>query len=496
MLAVSYNHPDVVSVLIRNGARLDLSPFSDGRTLLTFAAGKGHLAIMRILLAQPEVDVNAPCPAGGPLIAAASKNRVDVVAYLLEAGANCNRCRPRDNRTALIVASAAGHADVVRLLVSQDGIDFTHKEHASGHTALMIAVACSRIDVIDKLLAASAARSQYDANTQDAFQLALIQQDVRVIEVFIRYGHIPPDADLDLDNLENIDDATVIADLSASRLLSGLLLPADETAASYLRQLFDTSSHGQDTRSALRWLRKEGMSMACARQVAAALGRLPEIIGGHGANTRLRELYCLSALRCLTAPDTEWRLLAPYRAAGISVAALQQLETRAIWQLNEIARFATLALEQVTAQMTDWVINICMDKTGLDGLVRNDSLNAKLCKNGFLKPFAEAISASWQVALTDVLEECPAAMPPNAPVKIAMVRTHAHMIQRAPRLLARDLLRRLDAGETLARLRAMPGDSVHQILQTLFQFQFEQLRQTCLDSIGDHAPGEAPASQQ
>ena len=236
--------------------------------------------------------------------------------------------------------------------------------------------------------------------------------------------------------------------------------------------------------------------MACARQVAAAFGKSIESVARQGANPRLRELHHLSALCRLSTPDTQSRLLAPYRAAGISAAAIQQLETRAIWQLNEIARFAGVALERVIAEMSDWVINICVDKTGLNGLVRPESLNAKLCKNGFLKPVAEAITASWHVAITGALEECATAMPPTPPVKIMMATTHAHIIQRTPPLFARELLRWLDDGNALPKLPAMSSDPVNETLQALLQFQWNQLRQTCLDTLAAHAPGEAPQPQQ
>jgi len=370
-------------------------------------------------------------------------------------------------------------------LVMQNESAGGERRNAEGDSPLVRAVRQQRIDVVEHLLAAEAPLSQLDAAGRAALQIALSHRNTGLVEVFVRHGQIPQDADLDFNNPDTIGYVTAIADLAADRRLSGLMLPAEESAASFFKKMFDRSDLHQDTQSTLQWLREQGMSMACACLVAAALSESREELPAQVANPRLLDLYRLSALRRLNTPDTQSRMLKPYRIAAISAAAVEKLGTRATWQLSELARFATVALEKIVVEMRDWVINICVDKT-------------RLCKNGFLKPVAEPIAASWQLAFTAVQEESSAAMPSISPVRVTMLTTHAHITERTPAPFARELLRRLDSGELSAKLQAMFDGPVDEILQALLQFQCERLRQTCLESFEGEAPGEAqaPAQQQ
>lgn len=496
VLAVAANHPNVVASLLRMGARSDPSPFADGMSLLAFAAGEGHLDIVKVLLAQPQAAVDAPCPAGGPLFVAASSDRVEVVAYLLGAGADCNRRRPNDHCTALISATLAGHVDVVRLLVAHDGIDLTLTEKNSSHTALGFAIIYCRYEMIECLLAADALLSRPAATGRPGLQMALQLKNVGMLEIFIRYGHIPQDADLDFSNPDKIDYVTVIADLSADRRLSGLMLPADERAASYFKEMFGAFDQRKDPQSELQWLRQQGMSMACARLVLDSLSRLPKILRPKGASVRLLDLFCMSALQPSSAPDVERRLTKAYRAAGISAPAVERLETRARWQLKHFSGLAKVALETTFDEMIDDLFTICVDKTGLTGQVRTDSLIARLCKNGFGKPVAEAIAASWCVGWTAVRAELLADVPSNSTVGMAMATTFAHITRCATTPFARDLQRRLGAGEGSAEGEALLGGQVDVILRPLLAFQCEALRQKCLTHIEKEASSKAQAPWQ
>jgi ankyrin repeat protein len=496
LLAVANNHPDVVAVLIRSGAKINPSPFQDGTSLLAFAAGEGHLEIVKILLAQPQGTLDTPCTAGGPLIMAASRNRVEVVAYLLEAGANCNCRRPGDDRTALISATMAGHVGVVRLLVAQDGIDLKLTERNSVLTALSLAVIYGRQEVIECLLAAGAPRFQLDGAGCEELQTALSLKHPGTLEMFIRHGHIPQDANLDFGNPDEIEYVTVSADLSADRRLSGLMLPADARGASYFKQMFDVFDKHRSDQYELQWLREQGMSMACARQVIAALAGLRKELTTQGASAQLLDLSCLSALHRSSTPDIESRMTHPYRAAGISAEGVKRLETRAIWQLNQIARLAEVTLKTAFEKMVDDLINICVEKTGLDGQVRIDSLSARLCKNGYVKPLAEAIAASWRAALTAVQGDLLAGKTANPTANMAITMTYAHITSQAPTPFVRELLLRLGPGEESAEAQAMSGGQVDEILQPVFAFQYEALRKKCLSHVETQASANAPAPQQ
>ena len=57
MLAVKHGKADLVELLIRNGAGVNLQD-ADGSTALMYAVEHGSLNIVKLLLAQPECNVN------------------------------------------------------------------------------------------------------------------------------------------------------------------------------------------------------------------------------------------------------------------------------------------------------------------------------------------------------------------------------------------------------------------------------------------------------
>jgi len=86
-----------------------------GESALATACSAGSVAAVRLVL---EVTV-CPDPADdstSPLIVAAAAGRADLVASLVGAGAGLNRCA--GSTSALVSAAAAGHTHVVQALVA------------------------------------------------------------------------------------------------------------------------------------------------------------------------------------------------------------------------------------------------------------------------------------------------------------------------------------------------------------------------------------------
>jgi ankyrin repeat protein len=109
-------YQDTVRALVAGGA--DLQPVAgDGRTPLQHARDAGHDVLARTLesavLAHP-ADVAA---ASALLLSAAGSGDADQIAIALRAGAAIESSDGRE-RTALLLASAADHLDVARLLVA------------------------------------------------------------------------------------------------------------------------------------------------------------------------------------------------------------------------------------------------------------------------------------------------------------------------------------------------------------------------------------------
>ncbi len=115
--AAQYGHLDIVNYLLDLGVDKETSD-TFGRTAMIYAAQKGYLPIVQYMH-EKGVDINA-CdkenPDIFPLYEAAFHGHTDVVAYLLEQGAEVDR-RNCSGDTPLIASSGRGHSDVVKLLV-------------------------------------------------------------------------------------------------------------------------------------------------------------------------------------------------------------------------------------------------------------------------------------------------------------------------------------------------------------------------------------------
>jgi cytochrome c len=123
---------------------------SDGQaTPLYLAVRAGHFAVAKLLIARG-ADVNsAPTPALGPaLMPALAKRRIDLINLLLDAGANPNAHRGREN--ALHIAVRSGCLDCVEALVGA-GADVNAKTK-DGKTPLHLAKFKGQREVADYLM--------------------------------------------------------------------------------------------------------------------------------------------------------------------------------------------------------------------------------------------------------------------------------------------------------------------------------------------------------
>jgi ankyrin repeat protein len=138
MVASREGRVDAVKLLLQKGADTDGA--------LVRAVDAGHVEIAKLLLnAGSEIQSDALCHAS-------AAGNVPLVELLLEKGADVNESSANDDQyeaTPLILASANGHGDVVKLLLSK-GADLSLKD-SEGKTALDVATASNHQQVVDLL---------------------------------------------------------------------------------------------------------------------------------------------------------------------------------------------------------------------------------------------------------------------------------------------------------------------------------------------------------
>ncbi|RYP63833.1 hypothetical protein DL769_006845 [Monosporascus sp. CRB-8-3] len=137
--------------------RIDLNSREDkaGYTLLSWAAQKGHKAIVKLLLAKSGIDPDSKDEYGQtPLSWAAANGHDGVVELLLkdDVDPNSKDARSRYGQTPLSWAAKKGHEAVVKLLLAKDGIEPNLTDN-NGRTPLWLAAENGHEAVVKLLLA-------------------------------------------------------------------------------------------------------------------------------------------------------------------------------------------------------------------------------------------------------------------------------------------------------------------------------------------------------
>jgi ankyrin repeat protein len=122
-------------------------------TELLLKAGKGDVAAVKVMLdAAIPVDSHQPEAGETALMVAASAGHVQLVHFLLTAGAAVN-ARNVQRETALLQATMKGHVDVVRaLLAAKADPDRTNPRLGGGRTPLMWALSVGNSEMASVLL--------------------------------------------------------------------------------------------------------------------------------------------------------------------------------------------------------------------------------------------------------------------------------------------------------------------------------------------------------
>ncbi len=147
--AVKEGDHEAVRSLLREHADVN-APQAYGQTVLAWAANRDDLEMVELLIGA-SADVNAANVNGvSPLSLACTNGNAAMVEKLLKAGANPNAAQ-QTGETPLMTCAYTGNVEAVQLLLAHVG-DVNAKESERGQTALMLAVAQRHPQVVQALV--------------------------------------------------------------------------------------------------------------------------------------------------------------------------------------------------------------------------------------------------------------------------------------------------------------------------------------------------------
>ncbi|OPB46716.1 hypothetical protein A0O28_0068400 [Trichoderma guizhouense] len=155
-----------------------------GTTALSCSVHCGHGAVVKLLLAVPNIDLNSRDNNGmSPLCRGAYNDYGAIVKLLLAVGADPNFSF--DSETPIFIAAKMGHEAIVEMLLAMPGIDI----HIKHDAPLYRAVAGRHVAVVELLLAAGANPNLWNGTT--LLERAADNGDISCVEVLLAAGADP-----------------------------------------------------------------------------------------------------------------------------------------------------------------------------------------------------------------------------------------------------------------------------------------------------------------
>jgi len=186
MEASREGHEEMVALLLSQGADINAQTEETQETALTLACCGGFLEVADFLI---KAGADLELGASTPLMEASQEGHLELVRYLLEAGAGVNATTGTGD-TALTYACENGHTDVADLLL-QYSAQLEH-ESEGGRTPLMKAARAGHLCTVQFLISRGAdVNRQTTNNDHTPLSLACAGGHLAVVEVLLQQGADP-----------------------------------------------------------------------------------------------------------------------------------------------------------------------------------------------------------------------------------------------------------------------------------------------------------------
>jgi ankyrin repeat protein len=471
---------ELVGNLLAAGVPAHAVNAASGDTALILAASLGHADIVEQLLDAPGLALDHANQTGDTaLMLAASGNFPAVVELLQKRGANVSLVNPVHGYTALMLASAYGCAGAAQTLVKAPGIELD-RANPRGDTALVLACAGKHADVVRCLLDAGAATTPLGRQARHALAVAMKERDIPIVELLLAHDHESGRHFNDASDLQDAFSVTV-TDLLAARDRAPLSDIAEPLA--FFRTMSELIPADGDTRHLVQWLRSQGVLMACAQELASILvpahaWALAADRGRRGQIGQQRLIYCISAVGQLVYTGAAERVRSIYQQAGASPEGVSKLDKLVTLQLAKVAGSASTAAAQLGGELINLLIDHCLQQTSSKYEVRVALLQECLVQAGFIEPLAMAVASGWQAVLAGLLQK-QITVPAGLSFVGIIDHIHAHVIGEAQAMLASALKERLKEHALLSSFHVMLPPKQEEALHVLFQTQCNWLSQFC-----------------